>query len=76
MSNIVISGSVSYTHLSGFLIFYIHFIHNSTKNIRFLDKKEGVLQLDVEILNITREIRLYTVSYTHLVLLRDVLQSV
>ena len=42
--------------LSGFLIFYIHFIHNSTKNIRFLDKKEGVLQLDVEILNITREI--------------------
>ena len=40
----------------GFWIFYIHFIHNSTKNIKFLHKKEGVLQLDVEVLNITREI--------------------
>jgi hypothetical protein len=49
------------------LIFYIHFIHNSTKNIRFLDKKEGVLQLDVEILNITREIRLYNTTHSHLV---------
>jgi len=51
----------------GFLIFYIHFIHNSTKNIKFLDKKEGVLQLDVEILNITREIRLYNTTHSHLV---------
>ena len=51
----------------GFLIFYIHFIHNSTKNIKFLHKKEGVLQLDVEILNITREIRLYNTTHSHLV---------
>ena len=40
---------------------------NSTKNIKFLHKKEGVLQLDVEILNITREIRLYNTTHSHLV---------